>query len=152
MNASTTATVETLTAEVRTLVVGARQVTLSVARQLDWVSAAILEPFGRVRLLGSAGPDHLTAIGRAPGGALALAGIYRQRETCRPMPLNGTRVRRCPAHMPAWIAAREAGGWPAPEAWEAHRWYLCTSADAQVGAEVWDKLAALPLIVLAGLR
>ena len=44
-----TATVELLTAEVRVLQVGSRQVTLSVARQLDLVPLDALEPFGRVR-------------------------------------------------------------------------------------------------------
>jgi hypothetical protein len=43
-----TATVETLTAEVRVLMVGNRQVTLSVYRQLDTVNLADMEPFGRV--------------------------------------------------------------------------------------------------------
>lgn len=50
------ATVEVLTAEVRTLMVGSRQVTLSVYRQLDEVdifetvlSDATFVPFGRVR-------------------------------------------------------------------------------------------------------
>ena len=42
-----TAKVEVLTAEVRVLMVGKRQVTLSVYRQLDWVDPALCEPFGR---------------------------------------------------------------------------------------------------------
>lgn len=42
-------TVETLTAEVRALMVGTRQVTLSVYRQLDDVHPDCCEPFGRVR-------------------------------------------------------------------------------------------------------
>jgi hypothetical protein len=46
---STTATVETLTAEVRVLMVGSRQVTLSVYNQLDEVPYADIEPYGRVR-------------------------------------------------------------------------------------------------------
>jgi hypothetical protein len=45
---SDTATVETLTAQVRVLMVGNRQVTLSVFRQLDEVGIRHLEPFGRV--------------------------------------------------------------------------------------------------------
>lgn len=44
-----TATVETLTAEVRVLMVGSRQVTMSVYDQLDWVPLGDIEPFGRVR-------------------------------------------------------------------------------------------------------
>lgn len=47
---SNTATVETLTAEVRVLMVGSRQVTLSVYRQLDHVPGLKqMEAFGRVR-------------------------------------------------------------------------------------------------------
>lgn len=49
MSNSTTATVETLTAEVRVLMVGSRQVTLSVFGQLDEVEFEQIEPFGRVR-------------------------------------------------------------------------------------------------------
>ena len=45
---SITATVETLTAEVRVLMVGSRQVTLSVYRQLDQVEPESITPFGRV--------------------------------------------------------------------------------------------------------
>jgi hypothetical protein len=44
-----TATVMSLTAEVRVLMVGNRQVTLSVAKQLDCVPIEEIEPFGRVR-------------------------------------------------------------------------------------------------------
>jgi hypothetical protein len=42
------ATVQTLAAEVRVLMVGSRQVTLSVYRQLDTVRPDAIEPFGRV--------------------------------------------------------------------------------------------------------
>jgi hypothetical protein len=45
---SATATVEVLTAEVRVLMVGSRQVTLSVYNQLDEVPHSGVEPFGRV--------------------------------------------------------------------------------------------------------
>lgn len=44
-----TATVESLQAEVRVLMVGNRQVTASMARQLDQVALADLIPMGRVR-------------------------------------------------------------------------------------------------------
>jgi hypothetical protein len=43
------ATVQTLAAEVRVLMVGSRQVTLSVYRQLDTVPEDEITPFGRVR-------------------------------------------------------------------------------------------------------
>lgn len=47
--ATEAASVEVLTAEVRTLMVGSRQVTLSVYRQLDEVKFTEMDPFGRVR-------------------------------------------------------------------------------------------------------
>lgn len=43
-----TATVEVLTAEVRVLMVGSRQITLSVFKQLDEVDEHEIEPMGRV--------------------------------------------------------------------------------------------------------
>lgn len=53
-NGSATATIETLTAEVRVLMVGNRQVTLSVAKQLDRTNffedgPGAITPFGRVK-------------------------------------------------------------------------------------------------------
>lgn len=54
-----TATVEALTAEVRVLMVGNRQITQSVAKQLDRVSLDGMEMFGRVRIA-----DDLHIIGR----------------------------------------------------------------------------------------
>ncbi len=85
----TTATVETLTAEVRVLMVGNRQVTASVAKQLDHVALSELEIMGRVRIetcstCGSGarfdrfgferGPAiHLIGVG--PAGDLCLAAV-----------------------------------------------------------------------------
>ena len=53
-NGSKTATVETLTAEVRVLMVGNRQITLSVAKQLDRIDyygygIDAITPFGRIK-------------------------------------------------------------------------------------------------------
>lgn len=56
MTGTATATVETLTAEVRVLMVGSRQVTLSVARQVDTIPIVRLNPFGRVSM-GDGKPD-----------------------------------------------------------------------------------------------
>jgi hypothetical protein len=67
-----TATIETLTAEVRVLMVGSRQVTLSVARQLDWVELERIAPFGRVKL-----GDGNAVIGRDEAGSLVLARYVR---------------------------------------------------------------------------
>lgn len=65
----TTAQVEVLTAEVRTLMVGSRQVTLSVYRQLDDVSPLLITPFGRVRD-GKAEKGDIQVVGVDEGGNL----------------------------------------------------------------------------------
>lgn len=46
--ATETATVETLTAEVRVLMVGNRQITQTIAKQLDQVHPDYIDPFGRI--------------------------------------------------------------------------------------------------------
>ncbi|HMH59035.1 MAG TPA: hypothetical protein VK537_07625 [Galbitalea sp.] len=67
-----TATVETLTAEVRVLQVGNRQITTSVAKQLDHVGLNQIEPFGRIRVMIDGHENYV--IGRDRGsGALSLA-------------------------------------------------------------------------------
>lgn len=63
MSGSKTATVETLTAEVRVLMVGSRQITLSVYAQLDSVDFDEIEPFGRVRPRDSR-LDYIYLVGR----------------------------------------------------------------------------------------
>ena len=73
-----TATVELLTAEVRVLMVGSRQVTLSVAKQLDRIMLDHLEPFGRVRI----GGDERLVIGKDKRtGVLAVANYETYWET-----------------------------------------------------------------------
>lgn len=144
---NTTATVEVLTAEVRVLMVGSRQITLSVARQLDYVPVTSLEPFGRVRL-GSDEPDWLTLIGAA-SGVLSLATLRRERTTCAPYGYS----HLCPEHRPAWEAALAQGAHPAATAWDRHPHTRYTSqGGVEVTADVRHRLGALPLIVLAGLR
>ena len=70
-NGSTTATVETLRAEVRVLQVGSRQITQSVARQLDDVPFEEIEVFGRIHLYDADDRDRVELIGRHIGtGAL----------------------------------------------------------------------------------
>ncbi|MDZ7884746.1 MAG: hypothetical protein U5N53_18495 [Mycobacterium sp.] len=49
MTESNTATVETLTAEVRVLMVGNRQITSGVYKQLDFCPTEEIRPLGRVR-------------------------------------------------------------------------------------------------------
>lgn len=72
-----TATVETLTAEVRVLMVGSRQVTLSVARQLDIVPLAELTVFGRVKInQDKINRDKDYVIGSDRDGRLAISEYY----------------------------------------------------------------------------
>jgi hypothetical protein len=69
----TTATVETLAAEVRVLMVGSRQVTLSVYNQLDYIPHRQIEPFGRVNPRG-ADTGRIYVVGRdRQTGVLARA-------------------------------------------------------------------------------
>jgi hypothetical protein len=89
------ATVEVLTAEVRVLMVGSRQVTLSVARQLDEIEDCEITPFGRIETGRKDGP-RITAvevIGRATDGSLARSVATAERVTCRGL-LEPARQRR----------------------------------------------------------
>ncbi len=70
---SATATIEVLTAEVRVLMVGRRQVTLSVYRQLDRVPFDKIEPFGRVRDRDTT--YGIAIVGRAKDGILVRATV-----------------------------------------------------------------------------
>jgi hypothetical protein len=79
-NGCASATVQTLTAEVRTLMVGSRQVTLSVFNQLDTRPVDEIDVFGRVRHR-DASSDSVNVVGRS-------------RE-------DGTLVRGCMKH-PIW--------------------------------------------------
>jgi hypothetical protein len=68
--ATTTAEVETLVAEVRVLMVGNRQITLSVAKQLDRVSLKDVIAFGRIR---PEKGDHLVIGRHLDDGSLVTA-------------------------------------------------------------------------------
>lgn len=136
------ACVQVLTAEVRVLVVGSRQVTLSVYRQLDTVAFDDIEPFSRVSTR-----DALTyeiwVVGRGGDGALVRCWLpepfaWPQAEdrslSCRwegeylwlqKTPAEGVYVRRVLPH----VREREAEAFATAQAWR-----------------------NLPLIVLAGLR
>lgn len=70
------AVVQTLVAEVRVLMVGSRQITLSVAKQLDRIPLSRLEAFGRIRV----GGEGELAIGRdSADGSLAVARYAARR-------------------------------------------------------------------------
>lgn len=69
------ARVTTVTAEVRVLMVGSRQVTLSVFSQLDPVAPSQITPFGRVRGKGSS-DDRTEVVGADRDGQLCRSWIY----------------------------------------------------------------------------
>lgn len=85
-----TASIEVLTAEVRTLVVGNRQVTLSVFKQLDRVGPEVIVPFGRVhsgeRFYEHSGygereeiVDYIEVVGRVADGYAQAGSLVRAR-------------------------------------------------------------------------
>lgn len=84
------ASVELLTAEVRTLMVGNRQVTQSIYRQLDWTDPADIEPFGRVRDEKVGTPETVVVIGRhADTGVLTRASCNPRDAWFDPHPPEG---------------------------------------------------------------
>jgi len=91
------ATVEVLTAEVRVLQVGRRQVTLSVVRQLDWADPVDVEPFGRVRT-GDTPPGRVRAIGST--GSRDVKSATRLRSSARHRGFWSGRLRGEPC-LPA---------------------------------------------------
>jgi hypothetical protein len=168
------ARVEVLRAEVRVLMVGSRQVTLSVARQLDAVEPRQIKPFGRVRI--DKDPtdqaiQRIEVVGSADGG-LARSATSRQLFRCSRKHMGSEqqcaeykRLRQADdAERQAQEArARQAGVTPPtplpgslPNSSSAsralyehaeHDWWGYTDGEALYKA--WEKL---PLIVLAGLK
>jgi len=100
MSTTTTATIETLTAEVRTLVLGSRQITLSMAKQLDVVDLSRLRVFGRVHIFKSAN----YVIGADRDGQLALAEYWPLGKNY----LGRYDVRSKPEVVNAWDALNKA--------------------------------------------
>ncbi len=158
-NGTHAANVEVLTAEVRVLMVGSRQVTLSVARQLDEVKPDDVTPFGRVRTGTTKRPwyaaELLEVVGAGHLGDLVRSSMHTTRCRCCPHSEYDTdthRNWRCRDHakveprLPEDSLGRalrigEGGGiW----AWESHPWVYTP--------KWWDDWKELPLIVLAGLR
>jgi hypothetical protein len=107
-----TATVEVLTAEVRVLQVGSRQVTLSVFRQLDHVPPAEIEPFGRV--CDSGDPDIIEAVG-SHHGVLTRSSVSRAWRVCGHAGYpEGTAA--CKERSRLWSRAEAARNAPLPAA------------------------------------
>jgi hypothetical protein len=168
MSGRETATIETLTASVKTLVVGARQVTLTIFKQLDVVDVSEMIPFGRVNPNGDGGPDWVTVVGKrkitgelvratAPmtvGAILQASGTaHKQREadkalrTSRDMAVSAASYRQVGDDD----RAAELGAFADELAADAAQ----NIADVQTAVapfvEAVPALRELPLIVLAGL-
>lgn len=132
------ATVQTLTAEVRTLVVGNRQVTMSVFKQLDTVSDDQIQPFGRV-----SPPERyprLHVVGRhSKSGALVTANL--------PVTETGLVRRLCPVER-SGRECRNGCSWGS----KSSEHYESLKPEVERLTAVIREWAQLPLIVLAGLR
>lgn len=170
-----TATVEVLTAEVRVLMVGSRQITLSVARQLDRVPWHRCHPFGRIR--DSQSYYDKTIIGKnIDDGTLVRSELYPRPEwsSSEESQLNrwkskvSENIQNCEYyrklmaddHRPdqkAWYARLISDKESENEVLktdileqEAHKIMIPSLREAY-DAEL-SKFKALPLIILAGLR
>lgn len=130
MTTTTSATVETVTAEVRVLMVGSRQVTMSVYNQLDRVDPGDVEPFGRVAPR-DANQQRIYIVGRErSSGALVRSSTVTSG-----------------FDMVAWN--RTGALYSDADSPLARQYAERLERDLQQYAEQWR---ALPLIVLAGLR
>lgn len=118
---STTATVETLTAEVRVLMVGNRQITAGVAAQLDAVRYVDAEPMGRIRLRNSD-----AWIGRSlTDGTLVRVDHGPERPGDTPVLLGteeyGVDIRWCACQRRTWSVLRHLdhvfGAWEDDVTW-----------------------------------
>lgn len=134
-----TATVEALTAEVRVLMVGNRQITLSVARQLDRVDyLPIDQVMGRVRINKDGTDDEY--IGRDKNGNLVVleCGCPHIRDYWRP-PLDTFLV--CPHYFTRTRHSGVVNISGTPSTYEAMRLY---------GAEVPDENRVLECALIQG--
>jgi hypothetical protein len=137
MSGKSTATVETLTAEVRVLMVGSRQVTLSVVRQLDIAKPDQIMPCGRVRAARDFGAGDIEVVGSV-NGVLARSFACKTTHRCYgPVRDDGSYYKHCPEYVPGGINGEH------PD----HSW--CSFSPSE---ETYNNWRTLPLIVLAGLR
>ena len=165
----TTATVETLTAEVRVLMVGTRQVTLSIFGQLDDVAIDKIEPFGRVSPK-DADPSYTYAVGRhTDTGELVRCQVLTSRSIMEKIlheektAIENLRQNAETYHSLSGRKHAEGrvDGYSGSRMWEAKAQEAEGEADErqvkmealavqmEIDAVRWENL---PLIVLAGLR
>lgn len=127
--------VQVLTAEVRTLVVGSRQVTMSVFEQLDSVQPSDIEPFGRINP--KRGSSYPYAYAYVVGRHLATGSLVRSHVPRRPETVDER----------GWLPNGEGANTR-----YAHWRNTDPEEQRQRLADVGKQWSALPLIVLAGLR
>jgi hypothetical protein len=145
MTGPATATVKVLTAEVRVLMVGARQVTLSVYRQLDWVPPGCLEPFGRVNDRPDGGVEVVGRSARARDrGALVRSRVVPSIERQQ---AEGWRQSAEASRKGSIIYTADGRGELTAEDCDRHA--SVAEARVRLATGEWSEL---PLIVLAGLR
>jgi hypothetical protein len=128
---STTTTIETLTAQVRVLMVGSRQVTLSVYGQLDTVGHWEIEPFGRVAPRGGHYWRIYVVGGHIETGALVRSQTFSSKGIAE--------------------LSREGTVWDGKYRVRPNGWSDIEKVRAAL-AVIAAKWEALPLFVLAGLR
>lgn len=178
---STTATVETLTAEVRVLKVGSRQVTMSVYNQLDYAGYDETELFGRVHprdrdpeyayLVGMNRKDGTLVRVRVPVTESAIKNsstawndyrrplseaqsidtyLHRHRNSCGRSDHSDCRTIICRNRKYLGFTELVTENQRLTDTAEPLR--SAAEADIQRGLSRADRVKALPLIVLAGLR
>jgi hypothetical protein len=132
-----TATVQTLTAEVRTLTVGSKQVTLSIFKQLDYVTPWRINAFGRVNAGGKydGEPVELELVGSDDDGCLVSSHIMSRTQIIDP-------VNRHILYLPGRYANT-------PKTESIKRRYRELEPE---WTAMLSRFYALPLIVLAGLK
>lgn len=134
MNETHSTKIDVLTAEVRVLMVGSRQVTLSVARQLDVVSPSAIKPFGRIRMIRDAPTGYIQVIGSDIDDNLVSSWIREQE-------------RFCSRSSPSCRDRRESH-----DSHEYHVYEQPPEGFCYYNSLEYFQWKSLPLIVLAGLK
>ena len=142
MSGSDEPEVKGLTAEIRVLQVGSKPVTLSAARQLDFVDATEIKPFGRVRIDPKPVKGLIEVIGSVDG-ILARSSTLARKVEC-PGYSNPSSRGYGP---PLVVCVRHRNTSPSGSTTNHHNWTEYTPSQ-----EIYEAWMALPLIVLAGLR
>lgn len=170
---TTQAMVESLTAEVRVLMVGNRQITQSVVKQLDRTPIGSLEPMGRINLPTE---SHLVIGRHIPDGTLRVSSYHElPTDSSRLLPyifrddLEGDihvvegypsfkiDGRRFQVEKEAWVECTcsgpvASGSWHYSNLDEIRRLIQAEIQLYEDNIALRKQCEALPLIVLAGLR